>query len=54
MKVTIAKWLKEFSTQRRMANNIDLNNDESYKNVISKWINITKKKDNSPNQKSID
>lgn len=51
MKMTIAKWLKEFSIQRRMANNIDPNNDESYKNVISKWINITKKKDNSPNQK---
>lgn len=52
MKVTIAKWLKEFSTQRRMANNIDLNNDESYKNVISKWINITKKKDSSSNKNS--
>ena len=50
MKVTIAKWLKEFSTQRRMANNIDLNNDESYKNAISKWINITKKKDSSSNK----
>ena len=52
MKVTIAKWLKEFSTQRRMANNIDLNNDESYKNAISKWINITKKKDSSSNKNS--
>lgn len=52
MKVTIAKWLKEFSTQRRIANNIDLNNDESYKNVISKWINITKKKDSSSNKNS--
>jgi len=50
MKMTIAKWLNEFSTQRRMANNIDINNDESYKNVISKWLNITKKKDNSSNK----
>lgn len=44
IKMTIANWLNEFSKQKIKANSIDQNNDESYKNVILKWMDITKKK----------